>query len=364
MLHDMEKGKLARGLEVKPSSNKDKWVLFVKSEGKQIHSAFLAMSVQKWVPLCSLGLTPRKVYTRVQSYSPSQSERKTTPPPRPDSQLFLGVSANTFLGRNGLILTFISPDMSTILCCSCYGQAWRQPKMLCTDNSGECNQRQRGIWGQPRLLHNPKQKYHAEKVKVNARVPKVVEAGQQGRKRTNSRLLPGCKSYRGIKPHINKSKQSHLKYFHWSENPTYWGVQWQGQDVDLSGWCSGSGVGLKPGRSRFKSLLDHKASWLTLDQLLSLCLSASLTLQDCCENKKRGGTLSSLEEGWYGREKNKRFTWQICLHKKKGLRRCQSTQSTKGVPPRQLSYLVTTAEISRILTMGRNWNAACSRSRE
>lgn len=37
----------------------------------------------------------------------------------------------------------------------------------------------------------------------------------------------------------------------------------------LLGWCSGSGVGLRPGCSRFKIPLGHDASWVTLCQTLS-----------------------------------------------------------------------------------------------
>lgn len=59
---------------------------------------------------------------------------------------------------------------------------------------------------------------------------------------------------------------------------------------------------LDVGRSRFKCLLSHEASPVTLGQ------SLSLTSQGFCEDKRVGGTvytaLSFLKEGWFKNVKN------------------------------------------------------------
>lgn len=61
--------------------------------------------------------------------------------------------------------------------------------------------------------------------------------------------------------------------------------KWQKRE---SGWCSGLGVGFRSGRARLKSPLNHNASWVTLGQY---SLSASPISKDCCEDKKRKGTM-------------------------------------------------------------------------
>lgn len=73
-----------------------------------------------------------------------------------------------------------------------------------------------------------------------------------------------------------------------------------------SWWCSVSGVGLRPGRSGFKSLLSHEDFWVSLVQ----SLPASPPSGSCCDDKRKElctPTLSSLEEGLYKKVRNKKF---------------------------------------------------------